>query len=98
MTLTYYDLTLKELVTPEIEALATADVDAIAAFTAAWRDRLVMLRVYVLLCLHYQQTDEDAYALKLAAYRAQYKEALEQAKKALAAASGALLTIPIERA
>jgi hypothetical protein len=102
MTIDYQDQVLSPLVTPEREALATADVDALAAFPIAWRERLIMLRTYILVCLDFASTEDDPFTLKLGQYRTEFDEALVNAKAAASAATAtaaaSLFSIPLERA
>lgn len=102
MPLTYHDAWLKTHATPEREARAFADVDAIAAFPTEWRDRLAVLRTYELVCLECQANADDLFAQKLKHYRAEWQTTLTQARAALpsAAATGgaAVFSITLERA
>jgi len=80
----YNDQFLSRLATPERETQAASDVDAIATFPALWRDRLVVLRCYILICLDSQKGGlEDVYAVKLTAYRAEWSATLAQARAAV---------------
>ncbi|MBF0256349.1 MAG: hypothetical protein HQL47_07785 [Gammaproteobacteria bacterium] len=80
--LEYSDAFLARLVTQAKEDAAAADVAAIATFPDYWRDRLIVLRVYIQICLDAQKGgDEDVYATKLAAYRREWETSLQQAKQ-----------------
>ena len=79
--MTYNDAFLKPRITPERVAQATAEVDAIATFPAAWRERLIVLRTYVIACTELQTGEpNDTFAVKLTAYRREYDATLSQAR------------------
>ena len=102
MNYEYLDVVLSPLVTDAREAVATADVGAIATFPEVWRGRLIVLRTYILVCLDYASASDDPFSLKLPFYQAQYDTALADARAALTAANAAtvasLFSIPLERA
>ena len=101
MAYTYTDAFLSPLATPDRTARAESDVDAIATFATEWRDKLVVLRTYLLICLDSQKSAEDAFAVKLAAYRKEWESVLAAAKAATTDAAGMPLTrvsVPLERA
>lgn len=95
--LTYTDAVLSSLVTSAFAATATADVDSLGPFSDTWRNRLILFRVYILVCLEYASTSDDPFSLKLAFYRTEYDKALTSARSAVTASSR-LFTIPLERA
>jgi hypothetical protein len=79
----YTDAQLARLVNPTREARAYADVDAIAAFAAPWREQLVALRVYVLICLESQTgAQDDMFAAKLKSYQREFDATLTRARAA----------------
>lgn len=84
----YDDAYLAPLVTPEREDRALDDVRAIAAFLPEWEDRLMVLRVYILICLESSVDSNDTFAAKLKMYREEYQHALTSARQALGAESG----------
>jgi hypothetical protein len=101
MAYTYTDAYLSPLVTADRTARAESDVDAIGAFATEWRDKLVVLRSYILICLDSQKSAEDPFAVKLSAYRKEWEATLAQAKAATVGADGLPLTrfsVPLERA
>jgi hypothetical protein len=85
----YADKYLAALVTSEIAARAESDVSDLGAMPAAWRTRLEILRAYIIVCLESMKAPEDLFSAKLAAYRADWKEALPQARAAQATAEAA---------
>lgn len=100
LTLTYYDSYLKPLITEDRETRALADVDALAAFPAEWRDKLGVLRGYVLTCLESNASAEDVFSVKLKQYQKEFDHALAQARAAMnvvALIPSLSLFIPIER-
>jgi hypothetical protein len=101
MSYSYNDPYLAPLVTPEREAIAEDDIAALGTFPADWAARLVVLRVYCLICLESSNSSEDAFAVKLANYRKELSQVLIGAKAAAANASGSaavFASIPLERA
>lgn len=86
--LTYYDAYLQPLVTQDYEDRAEADVDALGTFATEWRDRLVVLRVYVLLCLESMSAADDLFAAKLAQYRKEFDATFGKARAATTDSSG----------
>lgn len=95
--LDYTDVVLTSLVTPEIADTATVDVDAMGTYTEAWRKRLIMFRVYVLICLEYASTADDPFSVKLDYYRHEFDKAKVQADRS-AVSSLFMLSVPLERA
>lgn len=99
-TLTYHDAYLKALIDDAAETRAYADVDALGAFDTTWRDKLTVLRAYVITCMEKQADPEDLFTAKLAVYRKEFDSVLAMARAASAVASGtgpALISIPIMR-
>jgi hypothetical protein len=104
--LTYTDAYLKSRVTQDIETRATAEIDAFRAFPTSpvnWRERLIVLRAYVLTCLEMSASPDDVFASKLTAYRKEYDNTLSSANAAANAANPAspqsgLYSINLERA
>jgi hypothetical protein len=99
-TLIYTDQVLSPLVTVAIETAAMAEIDALATFPAPWRDRLVILRVYLALCLEYASESDDPFSVKLGQYRVEYDGVLADARAAVAKAAmtTGLFSIAMERA
>lgn len=83
MTLTYHDSYLTPLVTEEREARALADVDRIATFPTVWREKLGVLRAYILTCLESNAESEDVFSVKLKQYQKEFDAALALARAAL---------------
>lgn len=95
--LAYTDLVLAPQVTEELAATATNEVDALGTYTDAWRNRLILFRVYILICLEYASTAGDPFSLKLDYYRSEFDKAKAQADKS-AVSSLFMLSVPLERA
>jgi hypothetical protein len=101
MSLTYADPYLARHVTDEREARAALDVDALGTFPTLWRDRLIVLRVYLLVCIESTADPQDAFSAKLAHYRREFETTLGQARAEVAEAAGTTVvfaSIPLERA
>jgi hypothetical protein len=96
----YADPYLTRLVTDDREERATADVDAVGTFADPWRARLIVLRVYVLICIESIVDPSDAFSAKLNQYRKEYEQALIVARAARATtdAPAVFASIPLERA
>lgn len=103
---TYPDAYLQRFCTAEREDRAKLDVAVMGTFSAAWTERLVILRVYILACLENQAEAEDLFGVKLKHYRAEFDAALPQARAqaALDASltagtlnSFGIMSIPLER-
>jgi hypothetical protein len=87
----YTDAHLSRLVTLERETIATGDVDALGAFPTAWRNRLITLRTYVIICLESQKGGmDDIFSAKLSSYRREYDATLVQARRAAETAGATL--------
>lgn len=100
-TLTYPDAYLSKFCTEEREARAFADVDTLGTFATEWRNRLTILRCYILACLEHQADPEDLFSAKLKNYNKEYDAMLAQARAATPDASGTnlpIFSVPLERA
>jgi hypothetical protein len=101
-TLTYTDAYLSRSITESIETRAFADVDELGTFQSDWRNRMTVVRAYILTCLEKGAQAGDTYEMKLGQYRKEFDFVLSQAKRAQAAADSTInvpiFTIPIERA
>lgn len=101
-TLTYPDAYLAKFCDTDRETRAFADVDNLGTFATEWRNRLTVLRCYILSCLENQADPEDLFSAKLKTYRQEFDATLAQARTATAAADGdilpAIFSIPLERA
>lgn len=102
MPITYTDAYLKNLVSAPHETRAITEVDAIATFTTYWRDRLIEIRAYMLVCLDSMKAPEDLFTAKLTHYRKEWNDTLVAAKIALAesgstATPPGFFSIPLER-
>lgn len=82
LTYTYADAYLKAQVTEDRENRAEEDVDAIATFAAEWKEKLTILRAYIIACLECQAQPDDLFAQKLKHYRQEWEGALASAKSA----------------
>lgn len=101
LTYTYADAYLGRSVTEERETRAIADIEAIATFSATWKEKLVVLRAYIITCLECQAQPDDLYAAKLKNYRVDYDTVLGQARANTDDADGnplPSLTVELERA
>ncbi len=101
MSITYDDKFLGDRVTPDIEQQATTDVAELGEFEDYWRDRLIKLRAYILVCLIHQSEADDIYASKLGSYRKEFNDAERSAKRSQSTTTGkspGLISIPVERA
>lgn len=99
----YDDAYLAPQVTPDREARAVADVAVYGTFPAAWTERLVRARAYVITCQECQRLPDDLFGTKLAQYRREFDSLLPYARTAAAEVAGdptgaLFLTIPMERA
>lgn len=100
-TLTYPDAYLAKFCTEDREDRAFADVDREGSFDTQARNRLAVLRCYVIACLENQASPDDLFTAKLKSYRAEYDAELVRARAAQPDASpnGSLVfSIPLERA
>lgn len=99
--LAYYDAYLSKHCTSEREARAYADVDLLGTFTEAWRDKLTVVKCYILACLENQAQADDLFAEKLKAYNTEFRGLLAQARSVTEDSEGNILSvfsIPLERA
>ena len=79
-TYEYHDDLLKTRVTPEIEARAVADVELDGNFSDEWKVKLVVWRVYLIICMDKSTSPEDAFAMKMKYYKDEYKNTLLNAR------------------
>ncbi|MBS3953638.1 MAG: hypothetical protein KGZ88_11880 [Methylomicrobium sp.] len=105
LLLTYNDAYLKTRVTEDIEDRALLDVDNLGDFPDTpinWRERLGVLRSYIITCLELGADSDDVFAQKLKQYRVEFDYQLVQARNAAALADSTnytpLTSISIERA
>jgi tetratricopeptide (TPR) repeat protein len=101
---TYPDAYLAKHCTEEREVRAFAEVDTFGTFPEAWRNRLTVLRCYILACLENQADTEDLFAAKLKNYAKEWEKLLPQAQAAAEAdpetttgAGLSIFSIPLER-
>jgi hypothetical protein len=97
LQLAYTDAYLKTRITPELEARARADIDAMGAFLPESRDKLTVLRVYLLACLEQGGQQDDTFAVKLGQYRKEFEFALRNARRP-DGTRVTFLSVPIGRA
>lgn len=100
VTLTYADAYLASLVTEAREQRAFDDVDALGTFATAWRNKLAVIRAYIITCLESQSDPDDLFSAKLAAYRREWSDTLAQARAATTDDDGdpmRVLTMRFER-
>lgn len=74
LTYTYTDAFIGPKITTAIETRAIADVADLGTLPQVWVDRLVVLRAYILTCLEKLATADDAWSVKLGAYRKEYHD------------------------
>lgn len=101
LTYTYTDAYLKSQVTEARENIAEADVDAIATFSAEWKQKLAIIRTYIIVCLECQAQPDDLFAQKLKHYRQEWEAQIALAKASVEDSSGnplPAMTISLERA
>lgn len=94
VTLTYTDAYLKNRVTVDVESRAIGEIDAIRTFPSTpinWREKLIVLRAYIITCLEQGSSSDDVFSSKLSAYRKEYDSTLASAH---AAANAAAPTVP----
>jgi len=99
-TNTYHDAYLVKHCTQVREERAYDDVDALGTFSAQWRDKLAVLRCFVIVCLECQSEPDDLYGAKLKHYRTEFETLLTQARAATPDANGnprPFLSRPIAR-
>lgn len=100
-TLTYEDAYLARFCTEERETRAFDEVDFLGTFSAEWRNKLTVLKCYVLACLENQADPDDLFSAKLTNYKKEFEFALAQAKASTPDAEGIIppiLSVPLERA
>jgi hypothetical protein len=100
-TLTYEDAYLARFCTEEREDRAFDEVDQYGTFSTAWRNKLTVIRCYILACLENQADPEDLFSAKLTNYRKEFEFVLAQARAATPDAEGIIppiLSVPLERA
>ena len=101
MSLDYRDAYLKDFCTYDVETLAYADVDLLGTFTTAWRDKLTLIKAYILVCQENQANDEDLFTAKLKTYQKEFDKLLAQARTASPDDDGnyaPIYSVPLERA
>ena len=98
-TLTYPDAYLAARCNTDRETRAFADVDLLGTFTTSWRNRLTVLRCYIIACMESQADPEDLFTAKLKTYRAEFASMLAQAQAATPdeAGSSFIFSVPLER-
>ena len=100
--LIYDDAYLTTRIDSDLEERAMQEVDdmALGAIADNVRERLVILRAYILVCLEHQANPDDLYAAKLKNYRAEFDAALARARASVpdAAGSSFVFSVPLERA
>ncbi|MFI3195590.1 MAG: hypothetical protein QX195_07195 [Methylococcaceae bacterium] len=102
--ITYTDAYLKSRVTIDHELRAMLDVDNYGTFPTTpinWKERLTMLRAYIIACLELGGEGDDVFAQKLKQYRMEFEQQLAQARQAASLADATvytpLLSIALER-
>ncbi len=103
MIYTYTDKQLTEIVTDPLEARAIEYIESLGTFPETpidWKGRLVVLRVYLILCQEHAAAQDDLYSVKLKNYRNEFDAVLSSARDAAQEAGeefNPLFSIPIER-
>ena len=103
LTYTYPDAYLAPLVTTDRELRAIADIALLGTFPAAYTQRLVVLRAYIITCMESKSSPDDLFTEKLKDYRKEFADTLPAARNAQAALSSgatvlATMSINLERA
>ena len=99
--LQYRDAYLQRFCTETLEVIAYADVDDLGTFTTTWRDKLTVVRCYILACLENQADPDDLFTSKYKIYSKEFEGLLAQARTAAEDSEGNYLpvfSIPLERA
>jgi len=99
-TLTYQDAYLAKFCTVEREDRAFDYVDSMGTFSDDWRNKLTVLRCYILACMENQASPDDLFESKLTHYRKDFDAMLTQARSATPDENGLTLpifSIPLER-
>lgn len=99
--LDYRDAYLSKFCNLTVETLAADEVDLLGTFAAAWRDKLTVLKAYMMVCLENQAESEDLFSAKYKIYSREFDAVLTQARAASVADGDSLPTIfaiPLERA
>lgn len=100
-TLTYEDAYLARFCTDEREARAFDEVDFLGTFSATWRNKLTVIKCYILACLENQADPEDLFSAKLSNYRKEFEFVLAQARASTPDSEGitpTIMTIEMVRA
>lgn len=99
LILTYTDAYLKQRITSSIEQRAFDEVDAVGAFADDWRDKLAVIRAYILTCLEFGGEQNDTFSVKLSQYRREWDFSLALARASSSDTSSArgLHSLTIER-
>lgn len=99
---TYPDAYLARFCTLDREDRAYADVDTFGTFSTEWRDKLCVIRTYIIACMESQAEPDDLFSAKLKTYSSEWATLLQQAKAAAAVAAQdttfSVFSIPLERA
>jgi hypothetical protein len=76
----YSDSYLSSLVTTDRQNRAISDVDLIGTFNTSWRDRLIVLRTYILICQESVANSDDIFSKKLQVYSDEFNKLLSLAR------------------
>jgi hypothetical protein len=76
----YSDGYLSSLVTSERQTRATADVDLMGTFSTSYRDRLIVLRTYILICQESVANSDDIFSKKLQVYSDEFNKLIAMAR------------------
>lgn len=82
MTIVYNDKYLYPLINDERVDAATAFIDSMGTIPDPWRERLIMLQVYIDICVESVKAPDDIFSTKLKAYRAEFADSLNRARDA----------------
>ena len=103
-TLNYTDAYLQDFVTDDYENRAIEHVESLGTFPTSWKNKLVIARVYYIVCVESQADPDDLFSAKLKTYSKEFDILLTQARIAAQDAStddiirGPIFNIPLERA
>lgn len=89
----YNDKYLEPLVTVQREQEAIDYVDSLGTIPTPWRERLIVLRAYIIVCTESIKSSDDIFSAKLKAYRQEYADCLNRARDAAERAGDEQLTI-----
>ncbi len=85
--ITFNDPYLKKDATASRQSQATEQVNQMGTYPTFWRERLIELKTYIIICQECMAAEGDVYEVKLKAYRTEFSNALVSANAAQAEAN-----------